>query len=106
MGSPEKGPRRRLIALVAGLAVGAAAGAALLAPAAADREPSRFEVLHAAPALARPGRQVVLGAAMVCEPVGSSSCRIDSAVAHGGASGRWTEVPGGRRGGGLRAGPP
>ncbi|HLB61987.1 MAG TPA: hypothetical protein VJN50_04540 [Actinomycetota bacterium] len=102
MGSPEKGSRRRLIALVAGLVVGAAAGAALLAPAAADREPSRFEVLHAAPALARPGRQVVLGAAMVCEPVGSSSCRIDSAVAHVWTSGRWTDVPGEPRGGGFR----
>jgi hypothetical protein len=89
------------VALVAGVVVGAAVGAALLAPAAPDRAPLRFEVLHAAPALAEPNRRLVLGATILCEPAGTSACRIDSAIAHVGVGTSSVDVSGVHRGGGF-----
>ena len=107
MGSPRtllRGARRRSIAIAVGVATGTAVGALTLAPASPDPSPPVFRVLHAAPALVTAGRQVVLGAATACTPVGVDGCRISRAVAHVRPTGapRWTPVAGARLGGAYR----
>jgi hypothetical protein len=85
-----------LIGLVAGAVIGAAVGAALLTGAAPEVPGPTPEIMHAAPALVDPDRNVDLSAAVTCETSDSASCRVASATAYvrpAGAGG-WTGVEG------------
>jgi hypothetical protein len=93
--------------LVAGIAIGAAVGATTLTGASSEASTGpRPVVLHVARVLADPGDPLTISAGLACPGVvaASSSCEVESAVAHvlsENADG-WTEIEGATDGGGYR----
>lgn len=101
--------RRRLVivGLVAGIAIGAAVGATTLTGASSEAPTGpRPVVLHVARVLAEPGDPLTLTAGVACPGVvpASSSCEVESAVAHvlSGSADGWTDFEGRTDGGGYR----
>jgi hypothetical protein len=102
----ERSNRRLVVAgLLAGLAIGAAAGVTSLTGAAPEAATGiRPVVLHVAKVLADPGADLELTAGVVCPEQATAACEVTRAVAHvlsAGAIG-WTEVLGVAEGPGFR----